>query len=81
VLVDSRRTAAGGSVIRMPSPSQPVEIPQGLCRRCVRALSRRLRDLPGVVSFEIDAAAGRVWISGEVDPAAAHAAIDDLSCS
>jgi ribosomal protein S14 len=75
----------------MPGTSQPsnhragrqqgLEIPQGLCRHCVRTLSRRLRDLPGVVSFEIDAGAGRVWISGEVDPAAAQAAVDDLSCS
>jgi hypothetical protein len=75
----------------MPSASQPsnhrarhqqgLEIPQGLCRRCVRTLSRRLRDLPGMVSFEIDAAAGRIWISGEVDPAAAQAAVDDLCCS
>jgi Heavy-metal-associated domain len=80
-MADSWRTAVGGRLIRMPSTSQPIEIPQGLCRRCVRALSRRLRDLPGVVSFEIDAAAGRVWISGEVDPAAAHAAVDDLDCS
>jgi hypothetical protein len=60
---------------------QGLEIPHGLCRRCVRALSRRLRDLPGVVSFEIDASAGRVWINGDVDPAAAHAAVRDLSCS
>jgi hypothetical protein len=89
--VDSPWTAVRGSLILMPGTSQPsnhrerhrqgLEIPQGLCRRCVRALSRRLRGLPGMVSFEIDAAAGRVWISGEVDPAAAHAAVDDLRCS
>jgi hypothetical protein len=44
-------------------------------------LSRRLRDLPGVVSFEIDAAAGRVWISGDVAPEAAAEALRGLSCS
>ena len=75
----------------MPSSSQPsdhrarqrlgLEIPRGLCRRCVRALSRRLRDLPGVVSFEIDASAGRVWINGDVHPAVAQEAVRDLSCS
>jgi len=80
-----------GSVILMPSTSQPsnnrarqrqgLEIPHGLCRRCVRALSRRLRDLPGVVSFEIDASAERVWINGDVDPAVAQEAVRDLSCS
>ena len=58
-----------------------LEIPQGLCRRCVRALSRRLRDLPGTVSFEVDAEAGRVWISGDVEPTAAQSAVRDLSCS
>ena len=75
----------------MPSTNQPsnhrarqrqgLEIPHGLCRRCVRALSGRLRDLPGVVSFEIDASAGRVWINGDVDPALAQEAVRDLSCS
>jgi|SRR3954451_7019881 hypothetical protein len=89
--VDSRWTGGRGSLILMPSTSQAsnhgaphrhgLEIPQDLCRRCVRALSRRLRDLPGMVAFEIDAAAGRVWINGEVDPAAAQSAVDDLSCS
>src|SRR3954469_5409262 len=73
----------------MPISSQPsdhrarqrqgLEIPRGLCRRCVRALSRRLRDLPGVVSFEIDASAGRVWINGDVDPVVAQEAVRDLS--
>jgi hypothetical protein len=58
-----------------------LEIPPGLCRRCVRALSRRLRDLPGVVAFEIDAQAGRVWLSGEVERGDAEAAVRDLSCS
>jgi Heavy-metal-associated domain len=61
--------------------AQVLAIPPGLCRRCVRALSRRLRDLPGMVSFEVDAAEGRLFVSGDVDPAAAQAAIEDVSCS
>jgi hypothetical protein len=60
---------------------QVLAIPPGLCRGCVRALSRRLRDLPGMVSFEVDAAEGRVFVSGEVDLAAAEAAVGDVSCS
>jgi hypothetical protein len=60
---------------------EPLEIPRGLCRRCVRAVSRRLRDLPGISTFEIDAAGGRVWISGEVDRAAAEDALRNLNCS
>ena len=58
-----------------------LEIPPGLCRRCVRALSRRLRDLPGVLAFEIDARAGRVWLSGTVERGDAEAAVRDVSCS
>jgi copper chaperone CopZ len=57
-----------------------LQIPRGLCRRCVRALSRRLRDLPGVAAFEIDADAGRVWVSGTVDAGAVEGAVRDLSC-
>jgi hypothetical protein len=34
-----------------------------------------------MVSFEIDAAAGRVLINGDVDPAAAQEAVRDLDCS
>jgi hypothetical protein len=60
---------------------QVLAIPPGLSRACVRELSRRLRDLPGIVAFEVDAAAGRVVVSGNVDLAAAEAALRRLSCS
>jgi hypothetical protein len=56
-------------------------LPKGLCRKCVRALSRRLRDLPGVVWFHLDAAAGQVLITGHVDLAAAEAVVKELGCS
>ena len=58
-----------------------LEIPMGLCRRCVRSLSRRLRDVSGVVSFEIDAARGVVWVDGETDPAELDALVRGVSCS
>jgi hypothetical protein len=38
-----------------------------LCRRCVRLVSRRVSDVPGVVSLEVDAASGRLRIRGAVD--------------
>lgn len=47
-----------------------VALPPGICRRCVRAVSRRVSDLPGVVSLEFDADAGVLRVGGEVDPAA-----------
>jgi copper chaperone CopZ len=61
-------------------PVQAVTIPPHLCRRCVRALSRRLRDLPGVVSFEVDAVAGRLRISGDVTAEAVREAVGDPGC-
>jgi hypothetical protein len=52
-----------------------------MCHTCLRALSRRLRDLPGVVWFEVDAAAGRVLIAGDVDVEAAEGTVRELDCS
>ncbi|MFU8874644.1 heavy-metal-associated domain-containing protein [Micromonospora sp. SL4-19] len=46
-----------------------VALPPGICRRCVRTVSRRVSDLPGVVSLEFDADAGVLRVGGEVDPA------------
>ncbi|WP_446212818.1 heavy-metal-associated domain-containing protein [Micromonospora sp. IBSANI012] len=46
-----------------------VALPPGLCRRCVRAVSRRVSDLSGVMSLEFDVAAGTLRVGGEVDPA------------
>lgn len=62
-------------------PRSALEIPVGLCRRCVRSLSRRLRDVPGVVSFEVDAARGLLWVDGEVDRAELDAVVRAISCS
>jgi hypothetical protein len=46
--------------------AQGFAIPAGLCRRCVRSLSRRLRDVPGVVAFEVDVGRSRVRVAGDV---------------
>jgi hypothetical protein len=56
-------------------------LPQGLCRTCVRALSRRLRDASGVVWFEIDATAGQALVTGDVDLAEVEAVVRELGCS
>lgn len=65
----------------MPEPTQTVLIDRHLCRRCVRTVSRRLRDLPGVRSFTVDVPAGRVTITGEVDRAAVIAALATARCA
>lgn len=41
--------------------------PAVLCRRCVRLVSRYVRDVPGVTSFEVDAAQGLLRVRGAVD--------------
>ena len=47
-----------------------VTVPPGMCRRCVRAVSGRVSDLPGVVSLEFDVDAGTLRVGGEVDSSA-----------
>ena len=54
-----------------------VAVPAGLCRRCVRLLSRHVRDVPGVVSLQVEPVRGRLSVTGDVDPAELRAARDD----
>lgn len=58
-----------------------VAVPAGLCRRCVRLLSRRASDVPGVVSLRVDAARGLLRVSGAVDPEALAAALRAPACA
>ena len=44
-------------------------------RRAVRVVSARLRDVPGVQSVEVDAAAGLVVVRGPVEPRDVRAAL------
>ena len=53
-----------------------VPLPAGLCRRCVRLLSRRVSDLPGVVALRVEPAGARLSVRGGVDRAAVLAARD-----
>jgi hypothetical protein len=53
-----------------------VPVPAGLCRRCVRLLSRHVRDVPGVVSLRVQPVQGRLSVTGDVDVAALRAARD-----
>ncbi|KAA9376555.1 cation transporter [Microbispora cellulosiformans] len=55
---ESRQGAAETTSIRVPAL---------LCRTCVRLLSRHVRDVPGIASFEIDAAGGLLRVRGSVD--------------
>jgi hypothetical protein len=72
--MDSGPGQPGGMVERTePGASTrvtTVRLLPGMCRRCVRAVSGRVSDLPGVVSLEFDANAGTLRVGGDVDPAA-----------
>ncbi|WP_169953680.1 heavy-metal-associated domain-containing protein [Microbispora sp. H11081] len=52
-----------------------VGVPALLCRRCVRLLSRHVRDVTGVTSFEVDAARGLLRVRGDVDAEDLRAAL------
>jgi len=43
-----------------------LRVPGMTCRRCVRIVTARLRDLPGVVMVAADAATAEVVVHGEV---------------
>ncbi len=53
-----------------------VAVPAGLCRRCVRLLSRHVADLPGVVSLRVEPARGRLSVTGDVAVEVGRAARD-----
>jgi copper chaperone CopZ len=50
-------------------------VPGLMCRHAVRAVSARLRDVPGVLSVEVDAPAGLVVVRGPVDARQVRAAL------
>ncbi|TQS03304.1 heavy-metal-associated domain-containing protein [Microbispora sp. SCL1-1] len=79
---DSRSPGRDGTLNGMADQSRQgaaaettVCVPALLCRRCVRLLSRHVRDVPGVSSFEVDAGRGLLRVRGVVDPAELRAAL------
>jgi copper chaperone CopZ len=52
-----------------------LSVPDLGCRRCIRELTARLRDVPGVETVTVDAVRSRVTLTGSMDPADAHAAL------
>ncbi|MGC9671176.1 cation transporter [Planosporangium sp. 12N6] len=59
-----------------PAGAVVVPLPTGLCRRCVRTVSRRVRDVPGVVSLEVDAVRGLLRVCGDADARVVVAALE-----
>jgi copper chaperone CopZ len=56
-----------------------LHVPGMTCRRCVRIVTARLRDLPGVVVVAADAAAEEVTVQGEVSEDRVRAALAEVS--
>ena len=56
-------------------------VPWMTCRHCVRLVTTRLRDLPGVVSVEANAETGELVVQGEVSEADIRSAIADAATS
>jgi copper chaperone CopZ len=56
-----------------------LHVPGMTCRRCVRIVTARLRDLPGVVMVAADAAAEEVTVQGEVSEDQVRAALAEVS--
>jgi copper chaperone CopZ len=56
-----------------------MQVPGMTCRHCVRAVTARLRDLPGVVSVEADAGHARLVVRGDVTAEQVRAALEGVS--
>lgn len=55
-----------------------MQVPGMTCRHCVRAVTARLRDLPGVVAVEADAEHARLVVHGDVTADQVRAAVDEV---
>jgi copper chaperone CopZ len=53
-------------------------VPGMRCRRCVRSVTARLRDLPGVLTVEANATTGELVVHGEVTERQVRDALADV---
>ncbi len=56
-----------------------MHVPYMRCRRCVRSVTARLRDLPGVVTVEADARTAELVVRGEVTEDQVRGALADVA--
>ena len=62
--------------IRSPPESLELAVTGMTCEHCVAAVTRALRECPGVASVKVDLAAGRAVVAGEnLDPGQLIAAV------
>lgn len=82
---DSRWTAHRVTVVSVSetahgprdSPALRLRIPTMSCRHCVRSVTARLRDVPGVATIEASAADRTVVLAGTMSVRDVLAALDD----
>lgn len=55
-----------------------MQVPGMTCRHCVRAVTARLRDLPGVVAVEADAENARLVVHGDITADQVEAALAEV---
>jgi copper chaperone CopZ len=53
-------------------------VPRMTCRRDVRAITARLRDLPGVEGIQADASTGSLVVEGRMSAQEVHAMLNDM---
>lgn len=56
-----------------------MHVPDMRCRRCVRLVTARLRDLPGVVTVEADARTAELVVHGDVTEDQVRGALADVA--
>ncbi len=59
-------------------PVVEMQVPGMTCRHCVRAVTARLRDLPGVVAVEADAESARLVVHGDITADQVEAALAEV---
>ena len=56
-----------------------MHVPDMRCRRCVRSVTARLRDLPGVVTVEGDARTSQLVVRGDLTEEQVRNALADVA--
>lgn len=63
--------------MQRPSEEIILSVPAMACRHCVRAVSARLGDVPGVVAVIADQTARTIRVQGTAQPDALRSAVED----
>jgi copper chaperone len=66
----------------MTTPSSTAYTVTGMtCGHCVASVTEEVSEVPGVTGVEVDLETGRLTVTGDADPAAVAAAVDEAGYS